>query len=465
VSDVIDEVEIETLSPSGDGLAQRRHRTLSVPGTIPGERVRVQWSQRPGREPTLRLLDVLRPSPHRVTPRCPHVGSCGGCTWQHIAYTEQLRIKTETLDRILRSALRDVPASRPTLPGLSPDHPWGYRDKVHFVFGKLGDRRGGRDTLVMGHYARGSRRVAGVHVCPVHDERGNDLAFDLWRAYSRAGISAAATGARTRPRAASRTAETGGVLKSIAVRVGRATGEVLATLVVAADTDRRLRAATRRLLASRSDITGFHINVHPRDDAFVFGPETRRIAGAPRMREEVAGLSFLVSPTAFFQTNIQAAELLVQLVLDAIPGDGPVVDLYAGAGLFALPLVRAGHSVTAVEENRIAVDDAEASLRLNRLPPDRCRFVARPVEAALGLLPDADAVVLDPPREGCSAAVVDGIFGRLRPRVAVYVSCNPDTLARDLHGATTRGYRVRSVQPVDMFPHTPHIEAVVVLTR
>jgi 23S rRNA (uracil1939-C5)-methyltransferase len=205
--------------------------------------------------------------------------------------------------------------------------------------------------------------------------------------------------------------------------------------------------------------------VHPRGDPFVFGPETRRITGTDRLREDVSGTAFLISPTAFFQTNVKAAEILVRLVLDAVPITATVLDLYAGSGLFALPLAHRGHQVVAVEANPAAVADGEASLRLNRIPDGRCRFIARPVDAVTRRSIGADAVVLDPPREGCEASVLDDVFGRIRPATAVYVSCHPETLARDLTRVVRHGYEVRSLQPVDMFPHTPHVETVVVIAR
>ena len=205
--------------------------------------------------------------------------------------------------------------------------------------------------------------------------------------------------------------------------------------------------------------------MHPRGDPFIFGPETRRITGTERLREDVSGAAFLISPTAFFQTNVKAAEILVRLVLEAVPADATVLDLYAGAGLFALPLARRGHHVVAVEANPTAVTDGEASLRLNRIPAERCRFIAKPVGAVTRRRLAAGAVVLDPPREGCEAAVVDDVFGRIRPTTAIYVSCNPDTLGRDLKRAAGYGYEIRSLQPVDMFPHTPHIETVVVIAQ
>jgi 23S rRNA (uracil1939-C5)-methyltransferase len=172
-----------------------------------------------------------------------------------------------------------------------------------------------------------------------------------------------------------------------------------------------------------------------------------------------------MSPAAFFQTNVRAAEILVRLVLDAVPPSSRIIDLYAGSGLFAIPLAAAGHDVIAVEENRLAVADGEAALKLNKAAQARCRFVARRVEAALTSLREADAVVLDPPREGCAASVLREVFGRLKPAVAVYVSCNPEALALDLGPICRNGYRIASLQPVDMFPHTAHIETVAVLER
>jgi 23S rRNA (uracil1939-C5)-methyltransferase len=438
------DLEIEDLAANGDGLATCGGRRISVPFTIPGERVRVRLPNRGG---TAILLDILRASPHRVTPRCRHfginaapgLGACGGCTWQHIAYPEQLRLKTDLVDRLVRAAVPRAPKAATTLAATSRDDPWGYRNKVHFVFGQRGS------TLVMGHYVRGSRRVIPIVECPVHDERGNAFAFAARDTFAAAGLS-------------------GGTLRSLAIRVGCRTRELMAALIVTSDRDRHVRAATRRLL-EQSSPTSMHLNVHARDDAFIFGPATRQLHGPARMREQAAGASFLISPAAFFQTNVRAAEILVRLVLDAVPIPGRVLDLYAGSGLFAIPLAIAGHDVAAVEENRLAVADGEAALKLNRAAQGRCRFIARRVETALPSLRDADVVVLDPPREGCSRSVLREVFGRLRTPLAVYVSFNPEALARDLQFIDGQGYRARSIQPVDMFPHTPHIEMVVVLKR
>jgi 23S rRNA (uracil1939-C5)-methyltransferase len=443
-------VDIEALAPNGDGVAHAGGHRLTVPFTIPGERVRVGVVQDGRGRVTASLVEVVRASPHRVAPRCRHfgvgatpgVGPCGGCTWQHIAYPQQLRFKTELVDRLVRASVRDAPRVLPTLAATPLDRPWDYRHKVHFVFGNHGA------TLVMGHYVRGSRRVIPVVECPVHDERGNAFAFAARDTFAAAGVVAAGADR--------------GTLRSLAIRVGRRTRELMATVVVSTDRDRRLRVATRQLL-ERTTPTSLHLNVHERADAFIFGPTTRHLSGSRRMREEVAGASLLISPDAFFQTNVDAADLLVGLVLSAMAAETSVIDLFAGSGLFAIPLAADGHDVVAIEENRIAVGDGEAALKLNAAARSRCRFLARRVEAALPTIRTAGAVVLDPPREGCSPVVIREVFGRLRPRRAVYVSCNPEALARELRPICSYGYRVLSLQPVDTFPHTAHVETVAVV--
>jgi 23S rRNA (uracil1939-C5)-methyltransferase len=366
-------------------------------------------------------------------------------------------LKAELVTRLVREAVPRAPQARPTLPGAPIESPWGYRQKVHFVFGP---GRGSR--LVMGHYVRGTRRVIEVRECPVHDERGNVRAFSVRDAFVRSNVSQVNSPAVARTLSGQRVSE----LKSLAVRVGRNTPDIMTTLVLTGTADRRIRSASRNITKNDDARSSFHVNVHPRGDAYIFGRETRRISGPDRMREEVGGVSFLVSPTSFFQTNVRAAGILVRLVADAIPRPSRVLDLYAGAGLFALPLARAGHHVVAVEENRESVVDGEASRRLNRIGEDQCRFIGRRVEDSLRSVRQSfDVVVMDPPRAGCSAEVLAGVFGRMQPPLAVYVSCNPEALARDLREIVRFGYAIESLQPVDMFPHTAHVETVAVLKQ
>ncbi len=444
-------VDIEGIEPSADGAgyAWADGRRLTVAGVAPGERVEV----RPVAGAMAELIRVVRASPQRVAPRCRHFGPCGGCAWQHIAYVEQLRLKAEMLRGLLAGALGSrAPRVEPVLPATGDTGPWGFRAKAHFVFGPSSRGSG----LVMGHYRRASQTIVPVEECPVHATAGNEVAFAVRDALAAGRIGGATPDLRQ------------GIARHIVVRAAAGTRERLATLVVTRN-DKALRPAVRAVLSGPAAPDGFHVNIHARPGPYLFGDCSIRVHGVDRVRERVHGVSFLVSPTAFFQTNVHAAEIMVRLVLEWTAGAVRVLDLYAGAGLFSLPLARRGAKVTAVEESPAAVEDGEASRRLNRIPDTACRFVrARVEDVAAGrpLLPgaDPDVVILDPPRDGCPPRVLSWIARRLRPVRLVYVSCNPEALAQDLATLLDAGYSVTRVQPIDMFPHTSHLETVVVLT-
>ncbi|MEW6319553.1 MAG: 23S rRNA (uracil(1939)-C(5))-methyltransferase RlmD [Acidobacteriota bacterium] len=374
---------------------------------------------------------------------CRHFGVCGGCQWQDVPYPEQLARKRETLQRLFTHALGPAaphvapPVGMPT----GPDgHPWGFRHKAAFVFGP--------SPAVMGHYAEGSSTIVPVTECPVHSDRANRLAFALRDRLARARVPH-------------------GVVRHVLVRTTADQREAVVMLVVWRN-DKSLRAPIRALLASPDAPTGFLVNIHAKPGPYLVGPETIRVAGDAHVREDRTGASLLVAPTAFFQTNPVAAAALVDLVRAAVPEDaGRVLDLYAGSGLFALPLALRGARVTAIEDNAQAVKDGQANARLNRVPAGRVRWLRGRVEDLAGRLDPRpfEAAVLDPPRQGCDPAALDAVFEGLRPPRVVYVSCNPDALAAELPSIARAGYRLVSAHPVDMFPHTPHIEVVAVLDR
>ena len=240
------------------------------------------------------------------------------------------------------------------------------------------------------------------------------------------------------------------------------------------ENDKSLRTPVRGLMESADAPDGFFININRKPGPLMVGGETLKIAGRSHVRERgitmsdgAALVDFLVSPDAFFQTNVGAARVLVNLALDAIPATGRVLDLYCGSGLFSLPLAKRGASVTAVEENRTAIDDLNTNVQLNRLDAGRIRAIAGRVEDVIGSVAGTawDAVILDPPRDGCDPGVLQAVFEDLAPPRVIYVSCNPEVLADDLPPILDRGYRVERAQGVDMFPHTEHIETVVTLVR
>jgi 23S rRNA (uracil1939-C5)-methyltransferase len=444
-------VTLTGLDRSGAAVAGGDER-LVVPRGIPGERVRVRPVRPLGRGTLAEIVSIEEASPSRVTPRCRHFVVCGGCAWQHIAYPEQLRRKTAALAALLRHTMGE--GAPRVAPAIGTDvgaggMPWSFRHKSAFVFGR------GPDGLVMGHFARGTHDVVPVEECPVHPERANRIAFALRDALAAAGVPAAGT-------------TTEGLARHVVVRTSRDEKEAVAMLVVTRD-EPVVREALAAFLAGPAAPEGLVLNLHDRPGPYLVGRESRRIAGSGHVREDSLGPEFLVSPTSFFQTNVAAASTLVRLVLEALPGETGlrVLDLYSGSGLFALPVALRGHAVTAVEESRKATRDAELNCRRNGVGEDRLKLVCSSVERAVPHLRpgEFDAIVLDPPREGCPPEVVREVFGRLRPARSILVSCNPEALARELPLAVEAGYRVLRVQPVDMFPHTPHVEAVAVLAR
>jgi 23S rRNA (uracil1939-C5)-methyltransferase len=391
-----------------------------------------------------------------ATPLCRHFGPCGGCDWQDLSYVDQLERKRARLTDLLHTALGSRAAPVDPIIGMPVDHtgwPWHFRQKASFVFGSSGDGRDG--SPVIGHYAPHSRRIVAVTECPVHAERANRLAFALHGHLARARVPPAGPTLR-------------GVLRHLIVRTTRDGREAVAMLVVTRN-DKALRSPIRAFLATEEAPDGFYLNIHDRPGPYMIGRETIRLAGRSHVRETVDGVSFLVSPTAFFQTNVAAAETLLAIALEAAPDDPPlrVLDLYAGSGLFTLPLAARGHHVVAIDDNEQAMKDAEANVRLNRIDPARVRLTAALVEDALPRVSHErfDLVILDPPRQGCPPSVIDAVFAQMRPPRAVYVSCNPEALASELPVMLDAGYRIDRVRPVDMFPHTTHIETVVTLTR
>jgi len=356
---------------------------------------------------------------------------CGGCTLPGVPYSEQLARKRRELSRLLRI---EVP---PLIPSPSES---GFRSKVAFVFAP------GQGSFGMGHFALGSKRVIRVVECPVHHERGNQIAFALRDHLQRGRVDP-------------------DVLRHVLIRVAQDGREATAMLVVYRN-DKSLRTPVKKFLASTARPDGFFVNIHNTPGPYMVGDQTIKIEGRSHVKEVVNGVSYLVSPTAFFQTNVGAAAEIVKLVLEEIDnpkGSSPrVLDLYCGTGLFALQLARAGATVVAIDENRHAIMDAEANRRLNRISDGQVRFIAGRVEERIK--GHFEAVVLDPPRQGCPPPVLKVVFERMRPATVVYVSCNPEALAAELPVILGAGYRVTRVQAVDMFPHTNHIETVIAFT-
>lgn len=440
----------EGIGEHGEGVARYRGFTVFVDGAIPGDEVLAQIIQVKQHYARARTLEIIRPAPHRVPPRCPVFGRCGGCQLQHMAYAEQLRWKTrlvgDALARIGR--LSDVVVHDT----LGAAHPWHYRTKALFPVGAAP----GGGGVVVGLYARGTHRIVEVADCPVQHPVNNE-------------ILVAARELIGRYRYAPYDETTGtGLVRHLLARTGAATGQAMAGVVVNGRSLPRGREFARDLMRRLPALRSVVLNINTRRTNVILGEETRVLGGGATIEDRLGDFVFRVSARSFFQVNpAQALVLYRQAVAYAgLTGEETVLDAYSGTGTIALFLAHGAAKVTGIEEVPEAVADARRNAARNGIA--NVEFLPGRVEElfkgprARSLRPDV--VVLDPPRAGVPAATLEAI-ARLGPRRVVYVSCNPATLARDLSILHEHGYRTLQVQPVDMFPQTTHVEAVAQVVR
>ncbi|MHC4878313.1 MAG: 23S rRNA (uracil(1939)-C(5))-methyltransferase RlmD [Planctomycetota bacterium] len=461
-------LSIDSMTLEGQGVARVDGYVVFVAGAIPGESVNVEiisLGSNFGRAQTVEPVDA---SDDRVTPRCRHVDQCGGCTWQHIDYAAQRKWKEQLLCSVLEHRLPRVRLPIQTMLGTT--EPWGTRHKIHysvFEYGRGKSRRAG-----LGHHQANSDKLLAVRECPVHHPAGDELARTAFGWLRERDVPIAAPHRKT-----------AGV-KSILVRTAGTSGVSHVVLVATGEKLQGLDDSFVESLLALPNVSGVHLNIQPDASSTYVGATTNVLGGEARLIEEVGGVSFHVSPDVFFQTNAVAAQQMLDVVL-RMAGEPPdqsespprrgrrkgaaarsVLDLYSGVGLFSLPLAKAGFQVTAVEENPRSVADGIESVKKNGIR--NCRFIESRTQQYLKKLPrDSrfDTVILDPPRDGCPEWAIR-ILGRgLRPKRIINVSCNPQALASDLSVLTQSGYSIREIQPIDMFPHTPHIESVTLLER
>jgi 23S rRNA (uracil1939-C5)-methyltransferase len=399
-------LQLESMAHGGDAIARHEGQVIFVRGGIPGEHVRARVTERRARFLRAAVVEVLAPSPHRVTPPCPYVEHCGGCQWQHIAYAAQSTIKTDIVEETLaRIGGLQAPPVAPALPAASP---LGYRNHVQVRLAS-----GGR----LGFMARESHHVVPIERCLL----AHPLAQARWEALREARLSFQRAG----------------------LRVGVNTGESLVVL------EGPQRPSANHLPSGAC--------------AWAQGDAIHALRGNPWYHEELLGRRFRVSAGSFFQVHTAQAEALVRVALEMLapsPVDR-VLDLYCGVGVFALSVADQVEQVLGIESAGAAISDA----RVNGGEQANVRWHEDAAENALADLRGRwTKAILDPPRAGCAEAVLTAL-AQLEVERIVYVSCEPSTLARDIARLGAWGYAVERIQPVDMFPQAFHVETVALLRR
>lgn len=434
---------IGALDDEAAGVAMQEGVRVHVAGALPDEEVEVEVAHVSPHRPDAwaQLTSVGRASPARVPPVCPAYGACGGCTLEHMAYARQLEWKKEHVQAVL--ALAGVTA--PVAACVPSPRPLGYRNKSKLVYAI--DAAG---SPVLGAYAPRTHRVVDLAGCRVAEPPLDDVAGALVKLFAAHGVRGYDE----------RTGE--GLLRYAILRVNHL-GQVLVTLVTASDLFPDGEALARALVAARPEVVGVVQNINRSRGNALYGDEERTLAGDAALPDQVGSVELKLSSTAFFQVNREVAARIYADVTDAaaLTGTERVVDAYAGVGGIALTLARGAAEVVGIEEHPRAVADAQASAQLNHAV--RVRFVVGDAEEELARLGAADVVVLNPPRRGCAHKVLRAAAA-LKPRLIAYVSCAPDTLARDLALLAKEGFVTRSVVPYDMLPQTPHVESLAIVT-
>jgi 23S rRNA (uracil1939-C5)-methyltransferase len=422
------ELMLEGIAQGGEGVGRWEGRVVFVADGLPGERVRVGLREHHDTYARGEAIQILEASPDRVPPRLP---KASWMPWQHIAYAAQLRFKRQILsDQLAKfGGLADIQVEE-TVPAARQ---WNYRNsaRVHF------------DGERAGYYAADSHVIQVFESDPLLLPQLNEALIGLGRALAEI----------TPPRC------------EIGLRASESDGYNIAILSPATRAeDRRspralnpeqaLHRLASRWRAATPALAGVTILSRPPVQL-----------GADHLIEEFGGVAFYLHATTFFQVNRASAETLLQLVRAGLAPhhEAQLLDLYCGAGAFALPLAAHAAEVLGVEEHPAAVGDARITAEQNGI--GNARFETGAVERVLERLDRRfDAAILDPPRRGCHPQALAALL-RLAPARLVYVSCHPATLARDLKKLTAGGYRVTNVRPVDLFPQTPHIESVSILVR
>lgn len=459
---VVENVEITGVAAEGKSIARVNDMVVFIPYGAPGDVVNIKLDKKKRSYAEAHIVDMVKPSPDRVTPACEHFGVCGGCKWQHIPYESQLRYKRDqVVDALTRIAKVEIPEVNPTL---GSKETFCYRNKLEYTFSckcwiTFEDLRSGReiaDRNALGFHIPGAfDKVLDIKKCWLQDDLSNRIRlfvrqYALAKGYEFYDIKAQQ-----------------GLMRTLMVRIA-STGEVMLIVVFARPEQEKIDDLMGAIAAEFPEITSLLYVVNQKVNDTIADQEVITYCGRDYINEEMEGLQFRIGPKSFYQTNsLQAYELYkVARRMACLKPDDLVYDLYTGTGTIANFVARQVKKVVGIEYVPEAIADAKLNSEVNGI--DNTIFFAGDMKDVLtdGFIEEhgrPDVMIIDPPRAGMHEDVVNVILNA-RPERIVYVSCNPATQARDL-ALMDSLYRVEEVQPVDMFPHTHHVENVVRMTR
>ncbi len=459
---VVEGVEITGVAAEGKSIARVNDMVVFIPYGAPGDLVNIKLDKKKRSYAEAHIVEMVKPSDRRVQPKCEHFGVCGGCKWQHIPYEDQLRYKRDqVVDALTRIAKVDIPDVNPTL---GSQETFFYRNKLEYTFSNkcwitFEDLRSGKeieDRNALGFHIPGAfDKVLDIKKCWLQDDLSNRIRlfirqYTLSKGYAFYDIKAQQ-----------------GFMRTLMVRIA-STGEVMLIVVFAQDDKEKIEDVMSAVAAEFPQITSLLYVVNQKVNDTISDQTVVTYRGRDYINEEMEGLRFRIGPKSFYQTNSHQAYELYKVArrMANLKSDDLVYDLYTGTGTIANFVARKVKKVVGIEYVPEAIEDAKLNSNVNGI--DNTLFYAGDMK---DVLTDEfiaehgrpDVMIIDPPRAGMHEDVVKVILNS-RPERIVYVSCNPATQARDL-ALMDEYYKVEEVQPVDMFPHTHHVENVVRLSR
>ena len=439
-------ITIHDIGSFGEGIGKLNGLTVFVPGALPQDRVEIELVEQKKNFSIGRVVRHID-SPLRTTPRCPLTDRCGGCQIQHLDYAAQLEWKRKKVsDSFKHIAKIEITA----LPTLGMTDPYAYRNKAQFP---VGLRQGQIET---GFYALGSHAIVDTEQCPIQHPLINKA------------LQALRTFLRVHPLPIYNEDTHKGLLRHLLIRAGFRTQALMICLVINGSQIPHAEALIKSM-RTIPELSSLMLNINTRQGNLILGDQVKTLWGRDYIEDKLGDLTFRISPLSFFQVNPVQAEVLYRTAVDfaELSGRESVWDLYCGIGTLTSFLAKKARLVYGLDEVPAAIMDAKANAQANRIR--NVTFFHGKAEFQLQRIlkqnrTRSDVVVIDPPRKGCEENVLRTVVS-MEPRKIVYVSCDPATLARDASILTKRGYQLQKVQPVDMFPHTVHVECVAQLTK
>ena len=442
-------VDIVDIGQGGVGIGKYEGFTVFVDGGLVQDKIKVKITKSKKNYAVGDIVEIIEKSPFRVERKCSEsLRQCGGCQIQELDYQKQLDVKTNEVKQVIsRIGKLDDVVIHDTL---GMEHPFRYRNKAQFPIQK-------KDNMpVIGFYKKKSHDLISTDECIIQHEV-NDKIIKIIKTYIRA-YNVSIYDEKTHK----------GLLRHLVTKVGFTTGEVMIVLVA---NGKKLPYLKELASVLKENIPGFKtlvVNVNTQKTNVILGKENIVAYGDGMIRDYIGELVFEISPLSFFQVNPLQTEVLYNKALEyANLGENDTVfDIYCGIGTISLFLAQKAKKVYGIEIVEDAIKDAKRNAKINNM--DNVEFYVGKAEEVVPKMykegKRANVVVVDPPRKGCDEKVLDTIVS-MEPDRVVYVSCNPSTLARDLAYLNERGYKCHEIQPVDMFPHSVHVENVAWLSR